>query len=348
MSVITGDRLQGTGNREAVTVSTAEAPSSIRNSGADDRDRIVLQNVSKFYGEVLGVNRVNLSIPRGVTGLVGPNGSGKTTLMNLITGLIRPTEGRITVVGISPTKPEELFRRVGYCAQFDSFPKGATGFSFVYNTLRLHGLDDHESVRLTHEALDRVSMTEAAFRKVAGYSKGMRQRIRLAQAICHHPTVLILDEPLNGLDPMARAESLELFQALGKQGLHVVISSHILHEVDKMSDQVILMSSGYVVAEGKIHTVRTEVKEHPMQILVRCSDPNLLASRVFAQDHVVEAKLNEDGKGVLVRTRDADAFYLLLNQLVVKDNISMETVAPADDDVNSVYQYLIGSENKTI
>jgi ABC-2 type transport system ATP-binding protein len=348
MSVITGDRLQGTGNREAVTVSTAEAPSSIRNSGADDRDRIVLQNVSKFYGEVLGVNRVNLSIPRGVTGLVGPNGSGKTTLMNLITGLIRPTEGRITVVGISPTKPEELFRRVGYCAQFDSFPKGATGFSFVYNTLRLHGLDDHESVRLTHEALDRVSMTEAAFRKVAGYSKGMRQRIRLAQAICHHPTVLILDEPLNGLDPMARAESLELFQALSKQGLHVVISSHILHEVDKMSDQVILMSSGYVVAEGKIHTVRTEVKEHPMQILVRCSDPNLLASRVFAQDHVVEAKLNEDGKGVLVRTRDADAFYLLLNQLVVKDNISMETVAPADDDVNSVYQYLIGSENKTI
>jgi ABC-2 type transport system ATP-binding protein len=348
MSVITGDRLQGTGNREAVTVSTAEAPSSIRNSGADDRDRIVLQNVSKFYGEVLGVNRVNLSIPRGVTGLVGPNGSGKTTLMNLITGLIRPTEGRISVVGISPTKPEELFRRVGYCAQFDSFPKGATGFSFVYNTLRLHGLDDHESVRLTHEALDRVSMTEAAFRKVAGYSKGMRQRIRLAQAICHHPTVLILDEPLNGLDPMARAESLELFQALGKQGLHVVISSHILHEVDKMSDQVILMSSGYVVAEGKIHTVRTEVKEHPMQILVRCSDPNLLASRVFAQDHVVEAKLNEDGKGVLVRTRDADAFYLLLNQLVVTDNISMETVAPADDDVNSVYQYLIGSENKTI
>jgi ABC-2 type transport system ATP-binding protein len=348
MSTATGDRLQGTGNREDARVSTAAAPSLIRNSGADERDRIVLQNVSKFYGEVLGVNRVNLSIPPGVTGLVGPNGSGKTTLMNLVTGLIKPTQGRISVVGISPTKPEELFRRVGYCAQFDSFPKGATGFSFVYNTLRLHGLDDHESVRLTHEALDRVSMTEAAFRKVAGYSKGMRQRIRLAQAICHHPTVLILDEPLNGLDPMARAESLELFQALGKQGLHVVISSHILHEVDKMSDQVILMSSGYVVAEGKIHTVRTEVKEHPMQILVRCSDPNLLASRVFAQDHVVEAKLNEDGKGVLVRTRDADAFYLLLNQLVVKDNLSMETVAPADDDVNSVYQYLIGSENKTI
>ena len=318
------------------------------NTANNSANRIVFENVSKFYGEVLGVNRVNLSIPPGVTGLVGPNGSGKTTLMNLMTGLIHPTQGRISVVGISPTEPDKLFRRVGYCAQFDSFPKGVTGFSFVYNTLRLHGLDDREAVRLTHESLERVGMTEAANRKVAGYSKGMRQRIRLAQAICHHPTVLVLDEPLNGLDPMARAESLELFQALGRDGLHVIISSHILHEVDKMSDQVILISSGYVVAEGQIHAVRTEVKEHPMQILVRCSDPNLLASRVFAQDHVVEAKLNEDGRGVLVRTRDADAFYLLLNQLVVKENIGLEAVAPADDDVNSVYQYLIGSENKTI
>ena len=340
-------------DRAEVTVERQEAKAAVAASAsssgrADAADRIVFENVSKFYGDVLGVNRVNLSIPAGVTGLVGPNGSGKTTLMNLMTGLIRPTEGRISILGLPPDRPEELFRKVGYCTQFDSFPKGVTGFSFVYNTLRLHGLDDHEAVRLTHEALQRVGMTEPALRKVAGYSKGMRQRIRLAQAICHHPTVLVLDEPLNGLDPMARAESLELFQGLGREGLHVIISSHILHELDKMSDQVILMSSGYVVAEGQIHAVRTEVKEHPMQILVRCSDPNLLASRVFAQDHVVEAKLNEDGKGVLVRTRDADAFYLLLNQLVVKDNIALETVAPADDDVNSVYQYLIGSENKTI
>ena len=340
---VTEDGRQGTGDREQEIASVRPAIDGGANSG-----RIIFKNVSKFYGEVLGVNRVNLSIPAGVTGLVGPNGSGKTTLMNLLTGLIRPTEGRISVLGISPDKPEVLFRKVGYCAQFDSFPKGVTGFTIIYNTHRLQGLDDRESIRLSHEALERVSLTEAAHRKVAGYSKGMRQRIRLAQALCHHPTVLVLDEPLNGLDPMARAESLELFQALGKEGMHVIISSHILHEVDKMADQVILMSSGYVVAEGQIHDVRSEVSEHPMQILIRCSDPNLLASRVFAQDHVVEAKLNEDGKGVLVRTRDADAFYLLLNQLVVKDRISLETVAPADDDVNSVYQYLIGSENKTI
>lgn len=311
-------------------------------------NRVTFENVSKFYGEVLGVNRVNLSIPPGVTSLVGPNGSGKTTLMNLMTGLIRPTEGNIRVLGLSPDQPQELFRRVGYCSQFDSFPKGVTGFSFIHNMLSLHGIDDREAWRLTNEALERVNMMEAAHRKVAGYSKGMRQRIRLAQALSHHPSVLILDEPLNGLDPMARSESMELFQALGAQGLHVIISSHILHEVDKISDQVILMSSGYVVAEGEIHSVRTEVKEHPMQILVRCSDPNLLASRVFAQDHVVEAKLSEDGKGLLVRTLDANRFYDLVNQLVVVGDVELETVAPADDDVNSVYQYLIGSENKTI
>src|SRR6267142_7155537 len=264
-------------------------------------DRIIFDNVSKFYGEVLGVNRVNLSLPPGITSLVGPNGSGKTTLMNLMTGLVRPTQGTISVMGMTYDEPEEFFRHVGYCTQFDSFPKGVTGYEFVSQSLKLRGLTGAEVDRLTTEAIDRVSMSEAAHRSVAGYSKGMRQRMRLAQSIAHHPTVLVLDEPLNGLDPMARAESIALFEALGKEGMHVVISSHVLHEVDRISDQVVLMSFGYVVAEGQIHGVRTEVKEHPMQILVRCAHPGLLASRLFSQDHVVEAKLNNDGKGVLVR-----------------------------------------------
>jgi len=305
-------------------------------------DRIVFDDVSKFYGEVLGVNRVNLSLPPGVTSLVGPNGSGKTTLMNLMTGLVRPTQGSISVLGLTPDEPEEFFRLVGYCTQFDSFPKGVTGYQFIKQYLRLRGLTDQDAHRLTVEAIDRVSMGEAAHRKVAAYSKGMRQRIRLAQAIAHHPTVLVLDEPLNGLDPMARAESIALFEALGKEGMHVVISSHVLHEVDKISDQVVLMSYGYVVAEGQIQGVRSEVTEHPMQILVRCDAPNLLASRLFAQDHVVEAKLNRDGLGVLVRTLDANQFYMLLNKIISEEEINLQAVSPADDDVNSVYQYLVG------
>ena len=314
----------------------------------ETNNRIVFENVSKFYGEVLGVNRVNLSLPPGVTSLVGPNGSGKTTLMNLMTGLIRPTQGNISVLGLTPDDPEEFFRHVGYCTQFDSFPKGATGYEFIYQSLRLRGLSSAEAGKLAWEAIERLNMGDAARRRVAGYSKGMRQRIRLAQAIAHHPTVLVLDEPLNGLDPMARAETIALFEALGKQGLHVIVSSHVLHEVDKISDQVVLMSYGYVVAEGQIHGVRSEVKEHPMQILVRCANPSGLASRLFSQDHVVEAKLNRDGKGVLVRTRDADQFYLLLNRIVVEEDFSLEAVTPADDDVNSVYQYLIGGGGGTV
>jgi ABC-2 type transport system ATP-binding protein len=310
--------------------------------------RIVFENVSKFYGEVLGVNRVNLSLPPGVTSLVGPNGSGKTTLMNLMTGLVRPTQGRVSVLGLTPDNPEELFRRIGYCSQFDSFPKGVTGYDFIAQSLRLRGLPGKEVDRLTWEAIERVGLRDAATRRVAGYSKGMRQRIRLAQSIAHHPTVLVLDEPLNGLDPMARAETIALFEALGKEGLHVIVSSHVLHEVDKISDQVVLMSFGYVVAEGQIQGVRSEVKEHPMQILVRCGNPSRLASRLFSQDHVVEAKMNQDGKGVLVRTRDAEQFYLLLNRIVVEEDFALEAVTPADDDVNSVYQYLIGGGGGTV
>ena len=309
---------------------------------------IVFDNVSKFYGEVLGVNRVNLSLPPGVTSLVGPNGSGKTTLMNLMTGLVRPTQGSISVLGLTPDQPEEFFRHVGYCTQFDSFPKGVTGYEFIYQSLMLRGLSSVEANQLTWEAIDRIGLREAALRRVAGYSKGMRQRIRLGQSVAHHPTVLVLDEPLNGLDPMARAETIALFETLGKEGMHVILSSHVLHEVDKISDHVVLMSYGYVVAEGKIHGVRSEVKEHPMQILVRCDAPNLLASRLFSQDHVVEAKLNRDGQGVLIRTRDADEFYLLLNKIVAEEQISLQAVAPADDDVNSVYQYLIGGGGGTV
>jgi len=311
------------------------------------KDHIVFDHVSKFYGEVLGVNRVNLSLPPGITSLVGPNGSGKTTLMNLMTGLIRPTKGEITVTGIPTDRPEELFRAVGYCTQFDSFPPGVTGFEFVYNALSLHGMSRSEAEGFAGEAIQRVNLTEAAHRKVAGYSKGMRQRIRLAHAIAHHPSVLVLDEPLNGLDPMARAESMALFEALGKEGMHVIISSHILHEVDRFSDQVVLMSTGYVVAEGQIQDVRSQVSDHPIQILVRCNKPSELASRVFSQDHVVEAKLQTDGKGLLVRTRDAEQFYLLLNRLVATGGVEVEAVMPADDDVNSIYQYLIGSDGST-
>ena len=307
-------------------------------------DRILLDNVSRFYGEVLGVNRVTLSIPPGITSLVGPNGSGKTTLMNLMTGLVRPSRGRISVLGVDPSKPQKLFHFVGYSTQFDAFPKGLTGFQFIYSFLRLSGYSSAECKRLTTQAIEQVGLGEAADRKVAAYSKGMRQRIRLAQAIAHDPRVLVLDEPLNGLDPLVRSETIALFKQYAAQGRHVVVSSHVLHEVDIISDQVVLMSGGYVVAEGQIHGVRSEIQEErPMQFLIRCRQPGLLASKAFEQDHVVEAKILPEGEGVLVTTRDADRFCRALNHLALA-GMDIEGVVPADDNVRSVYEYLIGSE----
>ncbi|HEX9629209.1 MAG TPA: ABC transporter ATP-binding protein [Pyrinomonadaceae bacterium] len=315
--------------------------SEIRNS------TIVFDDVSKFYGEILGVNRVSLQIAPGITSLVGPNGAGKSTLMNLMTGLLRPTRGRITILDIPTDRPEQLFKKLGYCTQFDSFPRGLTGREFISSFLLVHGYEKKKALALTATALERVSLLDAADRKVAAYSKGMRQRIRLAQAIAHQPSVLILDEPLNGLDPMVRAETIALFRKLASDGLHVIISSHILHEVDMMSDRVILLNNGYVVAEGNVHGVRDEMEEHPMQILIRCDQPAKLAARVFDKDHVVEARLHDDRLGLFVKTRDADRFYLLLNQVVAEGEINVESVAPVDDDLSAVYQYVIGSEGSS-
>jgi ABC-2 type transport system ATP-binding protein len=197
-------------------------------------------------------------------------------------------------------------------------------------------------------SLQQVGLVEARNRPVAAYSKGMRQRVKLAQSTAHDPRIIILDEPLNGLDPLARAEAIALFEQWGKQGKHVIVSSHILHEVDRISDQVILLSHGYVVAEGQIQSVRGEVKDQPMQILVRCNRPNHLAARLFTENHVVEAKLHTNGRELLLRTTDADGFYLLMNQIVLDSGLEVESVAPADDDVNSVYQYLIGGSSETL
>jgi ABC-2 type transport system ATP-binding protein len=317
--------------------------SAIRNSQFDDL--IVFDNVSKFYGEILGVNRVTLEIPAGITSLVGPNGAGKTTLMNLMCGLLRPTRGKLTVLGIPTDDPERLFRKVGYCSQFDSFPRGLTAREFISSFLLVSGFPRKEADELTESALNRVELLPAADRKLGAYSKGMRQRARLAQSIAHQPSVLILDEPLNGLDPMVRAETIALFKQLAADGLHLIISSHILHEVDMMSDRVVLLNNGYVVAEGAIHGVRDEMDvEHPMQVLIRCNRPSALAAQMFDKTDVVEARVHDDRQGLFVKTRNPDQFYLSLNEVVAQGEISVESITPVDDDLSAVYEYLIGAQ----
>ena len=304
---------------------------------------VVFDEVSKFYGDVLGVNRVTLNIPPGITSLVGPNGSGKTTLMNLMTGLIHPDNGSILTRGIPPGNPEALMRITGYATQYDTAPRWATGFTFITTGLLLFGYGRAEAEARAWKALERLSLTEAANRKVAAYSKGMRQRVRLAQAIAHDPQVLVLDEPLNGLDPLVRAETIALFRTWANEGKHVIISSHVLQEVDLISDQVVLIANGMIIAEGTIRTVREEIHEHPSQYLIRCSNASSLASRLFSEDHVTEIKLHEDRLGLLVMSRDREQLARALGRLAV-DGHRIDTVVPADENVDALYEYLIGGE----
>ncbi len=304
---------------------------------------VVFEEVSKFYGEVLGVNRVTLNLLPGITSLVGPNGSGKTTLMNLMTGLIHPDHGRILMRGISPRDPESLMRITGYATQYDTAPRWATGFTFITTGLLLFGYSRAEAEEKAWKALARLSLTEAANRKVAAYSKGMRQRVRLAQAIAHDPEVLVLDEPLNGLDPLVRAETIALFRSWASEGKHVIISSHVLQEVDLISDQVVLIANGTIVAEGTIRTVREEIEEHPSQYLIRCRSASHVASRLFSEDHITEIRLIDGGMGLLVMTRDREGFARALGRIAL-DGHRVDGVVPADENVDALYEYLIGGE----
>ena len=305
-------------------------------------EEIVFDGVSKFYGEVLGVNRVSLRIPPGITSLVGPNGSGKTTLMNLMAGLIRADRGKITIRGLSPDDPERLMRITGYATQYDAAPRGATGFEFVATGLLLAGYTRQQADELAAKALERVGMGEASRRKVAAYSKGMRQRVRLAQAISGDPEVLILDEPLNGLDPLVRAETIALFRSFAQQGRHVVLSSHVLQEVDLISDQVVMIANGMIIAEGNVRGVRSEMHEHPSQYLIRCRDASRIASLLFEQDHVTQIQLHDDRLGLLVMTRNRQEFSRTLTRISLAGH-TVEQVIAVDEDVDAVYQYLIGS-----
>ena len=303
---------------------------------------IELRDVSKWYGEVLGINRVSLDIPAGVTSLVGPNGCGKSTLMNVLTGLLQPSKGRVSICGIPPDDPERLHRVLGYCTSHDGFHETFTGEEFLHALLRTHALPESRVRELRDAAFDRVGLEpEARKRRIGGYSKGMRQRLKLALAIAHEPRVLVLDEPLNGLDPLGRSEVIGLFQALAREGCTVLISSHILHEVDLVSDNVVMLHHGYVVAEGDIQAVRSEISDRPLQVRVRCAEPARLAARSFTESVVVSGRVQDDA--VLVETRDPLAFARLVSRLCVEEELEVESMEMADENVQAVYDYLIGT-----
>jgi ABC-2 type transport system ATP-binding protein len=296
--------------------------------------------LSKWYGQVSGLNDVTAAIPAGITGLLGPNGAGKSTFMKLITGQIKPSKGSVRVFGEPMWGNPNIYRRIGFCPEQDSFYERMTGLEWVTALVRLNGLTDSEAIDAAKRAIEKVDLMEAAHKKIGAYSKGMRQRIKLAQALVHDPDLLILDEPLSGMDPLMRRKTVRLIKDWARAGKHIVVSSHILHEIEAMTSNILLINNGRILAEGNVHAIRELIDTHPHTVFVRGADPRALARKFLAEDDVLSLRF-EPG-AVIVETSKPDLFYARLTHLAVTGEAgSVDEVTSPDDNLQAVFRYLV-------
>lgn len=296
------------------------------------------EDVSKWYGPVIGLNKLTLDIPAGVTGLLGPNGAGKSTLLQLATGQLRPSQGEVTVLGQSVWGNSSLFRKVGLCPEQDAFWEWMTGKEFVTTCASLAGLTPHRDA--VARAIHLVRMEEHQNRAIRGYSKGMRQRIKLAQALVHDPDILFLDEPLTGTDPLARRDLMDIILGLAADGKSVVVSSHVLYEVQSLTRYIVLLNRGRLVAEGSIRSIRDLIDKHPHKIVLVCHRYRELAARLVGYDDVEGLQILREQEGVMVETRRPDDFYSRLAQIVA-EGYSVREVYSEDDNLEAVFKYLV-------
>jgi ABC-2 type transport system ATP-binding protein len=301
---------------------------------------VAVDHVSKWYGQVIGLNDIAVEVRPGVTGLLGPNGAGKSTFLKLVTGQLKPSKGAVHVLGESIWGNPGLYARVGFCPEQDSFYERMTGLQWVTALVRLNGLSDTAATNAAREALDTVDLLDVADKKIGAYSKGMRQRIKLAQAVVHDPELLVLDEPLAGMDPIARRKVVRLIQNWGREGKSVLVSSHILHEIESMTSTILLMNNGRILAEGNIHQIRDLIDEHPHTVKVRGSDPRRLA-RAFLDHEDLRGLTFEDG-AVIVETGKPDAFYGRLTEVAASGELGeVHEVSSPDDNLQAVFDYLV-------
>jgi ABC-2 type transport system ATP-binding protein len=296
--------------------------------------------LSKWYGQVSGLNDVTAAIPAGITGLLGPNGAGKSTFMKLITGQIKPSKGAVRVFGEPIWGNPGIYRRIGFCPEQDAFYERMTGLEWVTALVRLNGLTDAEAASAAHKALEKVELMDAANKKIGAYSKGMRQRVKLAQALVHDPELLILDEPLSGMDPLMRRKTVRFIKDWARAGKHIVVSSHILHEIEAMTSNILLINNGRILAEGNVHSIRELIDTHPHTVYVRGADPRALARRFLAEDDVLSLRFEPDA--VVIETSKPDSFYARLTQLATSGEAgAVEEVTSPDDNLQAVFRYLV-------
>ncbi len=303
---------------------------------------VVADHLSKWYGQVIGLNDVSVTVPPGITGLLGPNGAGKSTFMKLITGQLRPSQGRITVLGEPIWANPALYQRIGFCPEQDAFYERMTGLEWVTALVRLNGVTETEAAAMAARAIAEVELTEAANKKIGAYSKGMRQRIKMAQAIAHDPELLILDEPLSGMDPIARRKAIRMIKDWGRAGKSVIVSSHILHEIESMTANILLINQGRILAEGNVHQIRDLIDEHPHTVHIRAEHTRALAREFLGHDDVLSLKFEEGA--VVVQTGKPDAFYARLTDLAASGaHGAIHEVTSPDDNLQAVFQYLVKS-----
>src|SRR5262245_51714520 len=302
---------------------------------------VEFDNVSKFYGNVLGVNKLTLRIPAGITGLLGPNGAGKSTLLQLATGQLRPSQGDVRVLGHRVWNNPALNRHLGLCPEQDAFYEWMTGWDFVLTCARLSGLRGSEAQDRARAALDLVGMTPNMNRAIRGYSKGMRQRTKLAQALVHQPRVLFLDEPLTGTDPIARHDLIEAIVGFGREGRTILVSSHILHEVQSLTSYIVLLNNGRLVAEGNVRQIRELIDKYPHRIVLVCENYRALAARAVGWEDVEGVKILAKEGGVMVEARSPDAFYRRLPALPLENGLLIDEVYSEDDNLEAVFKYLV-------
>jgi ABC-2 type transport system ATP-binding protein len=303
---------------------------------------VTADHLSKWYGQVIGLNDVSVTVPTGITGLLGPNGAGKSTFMKLVTGQLKPSKGVITVLGEPIWRNPALYRRIGFCPEQDAFYDRMTGLEWVAALVRLNGVAEDEARTLAARALEMVELTDAADKKIGAYSKGMRQRVKMAQALVHDPELLILDEPLSGMDPIARRKTIRTIKEWGRAGKSVIVSSHILHEIESMTSNILLINQGRILAEGNVHQIRDLIDEHPHTVHIKADRTRALAREFLGYDDVLSLKFEEGA--VVVQTGRPDAFYTRLTDLAAsgEHGVIHEVTSP-DDNLQAVFQYLVKS-----
>ena len=304
---------------------------------------VEFRGVSKWYGHVIGLNNLSLRVGPGVTGLLGPNGAGKSTFLQLATGQLRPSQGLVQVLGQKPWNHPALNRAVGLCPEQDAFYEWMSGWDFVYTCARLGGMGRTQARSATQRAQEIVGMTAHMNRAIKGYSKGMRQRTKLAQALVHDPQVLFLDEPFSGTDPVARRQLMDTIRHLAQEGKSVIVSSHVLHEVESLTSTIILLNRGRLLAEGNVRQIRDLIDKHPHRIVLVCDRIRSLAAKLVNYADVEGVTFMPKSQGLVVETHSPDVFYARLPALSLEDGTAIREIYSEDDNLEAVFRYLVKS-----